>query len=557
MSGATAKRTRGRRDLQRANWALQAYLRSSLALTRNTDFSALAGEVCEAIVADDVYRLAIVGLIEPDQTQSVRIVATAGSAAGYADGLALAGSETHPGGAGPTGEAIRTGRPLIVEDARTEALFAPWRARARRFRIRSSVTTPFSLDGRPVGVLLVYAARPHAFGPDELAVFQRLGDEMALAMSIAEDRNRRDLAEAEYRRLFEYAPDAVVIAQEGLGVIDVNSAFTRLTGLSREEVVGSRAVHLLDPAIQAQEQEATERMIRGEIFEAETTIRTANGETRRAEIIAAATPDRRMMMFLRDVTDRRRAESLLRDTQTHLARMSRISTLGEMAATIAHEINQPLAAIITNGEAGLRWLTRPEPVLSEVEASLRRMIQGSQRAGDIIQRIRRMMTRGSTDPANFDLKAAIEEAVAILDGEPRRLGVAILIDVARDLPSAHGDRVQTQQVLLNLTLNAVEALKGAGTSDGVVWITAQVGQTGELIVAVRDNGPGFGGRQASELFEPYFTTRADGTGLGLSLCRSIVETQGGAIHAREVAGGGAEFVFTLPQSKPDLAGETG
>jgi C4-dicarboxylate-specific signal transduction histidine kinase len=234
-------------------------------------------------------------------------------------------------------------------------------------------------------------------------------------------------------------------------------------------------------------------------------------------------------------------EESLRLSRMQLAHVTRVTTLGELAASIAHEVNQPLAAISANGEAALRWLRRPQPDPQEVEHALQRMLADTCRASEVIRRIRTLAQRTESSFAPVDLAGIVHDCAALLQRELSSHGATLVVDVADGLPPVAGDRVQLQQVLINLLMNGMQAKEPHG---GMLHLSAAPHGKG-VRIAVTDEGPGIPEAGSGKLFEPFYSTKPDGMGMGLPICRSIVESHGGRIAA--VPGGpGATLEITLP-----------
>jgi PAS domain S-box-containing protein len=254
----------------------------------------------------------------------------------------------------------------------------------------------------------------------------------------------------------------------------------------------------------------------------------------------------------RDITELRRAEEMLRDreqrirdAQLELARVTRVTTLGELAASIAHEINQPLAAIVADANASLNWLAPPDPDVDRVRDSLDAIIKDGHRAGEVIQRIRQLTTKGETRKETVDVNGVIRDVIPLLRSELQRHRVAAQVDPAELLPPVLADRVQLQQVIINLVMNAVEAMASIDDRPRQLVIQSR-GADDEVIVTVRDAGVGIDPGAVDQLFSPFFTTKHGGMGMGLSISRSIIEAHGGRFWATPNADHGASFHFTLP-----------
>jgi PAS domain S-box-containing protein len=253
-----------------------------------------------------------------------------------------------------------------------------------------------------------------------------------------------------------------------------------------------------------------------------------------------------------DITERKHSEEelrqkevSLREAQTELAHVSRVTTMGELAASIAHEVNQPLAGIVTNANASLRWLAGERPNLDEARESIRRIIRDGNRAGDVISRMRAIFEKARTVKERLDINEAIEEVVILTQSEVRRNKVALRMELAADLPPVTGDRVQLQQVVVNLILNAIEAMSTVEDCQRDLVIRTQRGKGDEVQVAVRDSGIGINPMSAERMFAAFHTTKVGGLGMGLSISRSIVEWHGGRLWAIANDGPGATFQFTL------------
>lgn len=335
-----------------------------------------------------------------------------------------------------------------------------------------------------------------------------------------------------------------------LRVVDINDTTVRLFGIGdRAQVVGGDVTPFWLPgelgtflaAIDAAFNERTE-------FSAETPMRTFDG--RRIDVLfsVTASPESRAagqtLLSIVDITERVRAQNALVDMQARLAHAARVSSLGELATSIAHEVNQPLAAITTQGEAALRWLNRPTPDLDEVRALTVRMIADARRASAIIGRIRSMAAPQLAMQRSLSLNTLVHDAMLLMQPELRKRGVECDLTLARGLPHVIGDDVHLQQVLVNLALNAMQAMRHTATPRLQLRTAAAAG--GHVQLDMLDNGPGIAAANLPSLFQSFFTTKPTGMGIGLAICRSIVEAHGGSITAANLPGGGACFTLSLP-----------
>jgi PAS domain S-box-containing protein len=244
----------------------------------------------------------------------------------------------------------------------------------------------------------------------------------------------------------------------------------------------------------------------------------------------------------RDITERAR----LRKAHDELAHAARVMTMGQLTASLAHELNQPLGAIIANGGAGLRWLSSAPPNLLETEASFQRIVRDAQRAATVVARIRAMTRPAEPSKTALRVDDMVQEVLALVEAEARARGVTVQVSVNSDLPIVEGDRVQLQQVVLNLALNAIDAMAFPSDRPPVLELEAACGSAQHVRLAVRDSGPGVAEQDRDRIFEAFYTTKPQGMGMGLAISRRIVEAHGGRLWASANAAGGAVFQFTIP-----------
>ena len=247
-----------------------------------------------------------------------------------------------------------------------------------------------------------------------------------------------------------------------------------------------------------------------------------------------------------DVTERKQAEGALHKAQAELGHVTRVMTMGELVASIAHEVNQPLGAIVTNGHACVRLLSREVPDLDKSREVIERMIRDGMRASEVIKRIRDLLHKAPAERVPLNINETIREVIALVSSDVLRSKVELKTELAADLPPVVGDRIQLQQVILNLILNARDAMSAVKTHPRELLITSRKSKTGEVVVAVRDSGAGLNPKNVDRIFDPFFTTKPEGMGLGLSISRTIVETHGGTLWAIPNGDKGATMQFTLP-----------
>jgi C4-dicarboxylate-specific signal transduction histidine kinase len=243
--------------------------------------------------------------------------------------------------------------------------------------------------------------------------------------------------------------------------------------------------------------------------------------------------------------ERKHAEEARREAQAELARVSRVTTMGELTASLAHEVNQPIAAAVTNANTCLRWLTRDHPDVEEARAAAMRIVKDGTRAAEIVKRIRLLFKKSTLQRELVDVNEAIREMIVLLRNEATRYNITVRVELAADLPRIMGDRVQLQQVLMNLIVNSIDAMKEV---DGAreLAVKSQRTEKDEVLLSVSDTGVGLPPQQADQIFNAFFTTKAHGTGMGLRISRSIVESHGGRLWAADNTPRGASFYFGLP-----------
>jgi C4-dicarboxylate-specific signal transduction histidine kinase len=265
-----------------------------------------------------------------------------------------------------------------------------------------------------------------------------------------------------------------------------------------------------------------------------------------AAFLAAALLITGLMEIKRRVEEsRNRAEGALREAQADLAHISRVTTLGELTASLAHEVKQPIAAAVTDANTCLRWLTRDQPDLEEAREASLRVVKDATRAAEIIDRIRLLFKKGSPQREMVDVNEVIREMIVLLRNQATRYSIFVQTDLAADIPQIMGDRVQLQQVLMNLIVNSIDAMKEVeGTRN--LSIKSQRAENEQVMLSVSDTGVGLPPQQADQIFNAFFTTKVHGSGMGLRISRTIIESHGGRLWATDNSPRGASFHFTLP-----------
>jgi PAS domain S-box-containing protein len=369
----------------------------------------------------------------------------------------------------------------------------------------------------------------------------------------AEDALRA--SEARFRTFVDHATDAFLLLDEQLLVVDVNRQACESLGWSREELIGMHPrdfdVGLDEPSIRRLAQRAGA----GEIITFETRHRRKDGTAFPVEIRTGTFKQGRDLFYLalaRDISERKLAEETLRGkdyalqtARTELARVARLTTLGELTTSIAHEVSQPLGAMVASAGACARWLAAAPPAMAEARSALDNIVADGKRAREVIARIRTLTKRQVPRMDLLDLNREILEVLAFTDEELRSHDVGLETRLNNTLPQVTGDRVQLQQVLLNLIVNAIEAMSAVNNRPRELTIVSAQGKDG-VVVEVRDSGIGLDPHGAERVFEAFYTTKAEGIGVGLSISRSIVEAHGGRLWAAPNEPHGAVFRFSLP-----------
>jgi PAS domain S-box-containing protein len=360
-------------------------------------------------------------------------------------------------------------------------------------------------------------------------------------------------SEARYRALFACAPDGILISDAAGRHIDANPALCQMLGCAAEDLIGADGAKIVIET--APEQVASERaaIASGRPYRRECLGRRADGSAFSAEAVTAAMPGGGTLLMLRDVTERRAAENrrqdaekAAREMQAELARFGRLATLGEFVATIAHEVNQPLAAVRVNCDTALRWLATEPPNLEGARLAILRLISDSHRANEVITRIREFASRGEADFTELDINDAIIDILLMTAEGRERYHIALDEDLQAGALKVWGNRIQIQQVVLNLVTNAIEAMNHVAGRERTLTIRTALDRPERVLVSVQDTGGGFDAETARRLFEHFFTTKPGGTGLGLRISRSIVEAHGGRLWAEPLEPFGALFQFTVP-----------
>lgn len=363
-------------------------------------------------------------------------------------------------------------------------------------------------------------------------------------------------SEERWRSIFENAGAGITTVDCKSRYTSANRAFQQMIGYTLEEILRLSPLDLVHQDDRPRLAELIEGLLSGRSrsLQIETRFRRKDGEIIWISASCSHAPETDTVpAIIVDITERVRAEAQARENerryrevQMGLEHANRVATVGHLTASIAHEVNQPIAATVANAQAALSWLDGRPPDLEEVREALAHIAKNGIRAGEVIGRIRELIKKAPPRKDSFDINATIREVIALTRGETLKNRVSVQTQLAAGLPPIEGDQIQLQQVILNLIMNAVEAMGEMNDGQRELLINSGKNDSGGVLVAVRDSGPGLTPIVVEHLFESFYTTKHGGMGLGLSICRSIVEAHGGRLWAEANTPGGAAFLFTVP-----------
>jgi PAS domain S-box-containing protein len=449
--------------------------------------------------------------------------------------------------------AIRTRKSVILDDALTQNPFSE-DAYIGQKHVRSVLCLPLMKQAKVLGALyLENNLASHAFTPARISVLEVLASQAAISLENA--RLYSDL-----RRLVDANIIGIFIWDVQGRIIDANQAFLDMVGYTEEDLASGRL--RWTTLMPAEWRDQTDQLLE-EIKEGGTLVPREKEYFRKDGSRVPVLVGRALfdwnrdegVAFVIDMTDLKRAEGKLRaseqrllDAKMELAHVTRVTTLGELTASISHEVNQPLAAVISNAEACLRWLDRQTPDLVAARRSVEWIIDDSNRANEVIRRIRSLAKKTDLEKVALDVNRAVREVMALVQRELASHQTSLRMELAPALPLILGDRVQLQQVIINLAMNGMEAMQSVTDRPRELLIRSRLDEAQQVRVSVTDRGLGIPAENAAVLFDAFFTTKSSGMGMGLSICRSIIEAHGGRLWATANLSDGATFQFTLPIS---------
>ena len=453
---------------------------------------------------------------------------------------------------------IRTHESVILDDASRRNLFSE-DDYLRGRQAKSILCLPLIKQGRLTGLLyLENTLTAYAFTPARIAILEVLAAQAAISLENTRLYSDLQEREAKVRRLVDSNIIGIFIWDFEGRIIEANEAFLQMVGYSRDDLVSDR-VHwtaLTPDEWRDADEQAVAELRRTGTCKAFEKQYFRNDGSRVPVLLGAATFDGgrdQGVAFVLDLTERKEAEENLReserryrDVQAELAHVTRVTTLGELSASIAHEVNQPLAAVLANAEACLLWLGRETPNLEKARRSVEWIINDCSRAGAVIQRIRALAKKTNIQREPLHVNDVIGEVVSLLQREMFSHRVSLRKELASALPMVFVDRIQLQQVIVNLMINSMEAMQSVTDRPRELTIRSRRDGAHQVLLTVEDRGVGISAENAERLFSPFFTTKPTGMGMGLSICRSIIEAHGGRLWAESNLPHGAAFHFTLP-----------
>ncbi|MBH5370054.1 PAS domain-containing sensor histidine kinase [Bradyrhizobium glycinis] len=359
-------------------------------------------------------------------------------------------------------------------------------------------------------------------------------------------------SEARFRTFVDHATDTFMLHSEDGRVLDVNRNACESLGYSRAELVGATAALFDLEMDEATWRRNRERLKAGGIATLERRYCRKDGtvfpvEVRMREFCEVG--QSRIICLSRDITERKRTAETFREMQAELTHANRAAAMGQVTASVTHESSQPITAVLCNAEAALNWLGTQSPNFEKAQQALVSIVAEAKRGGEIISWIRSLIKKAPAPKESVDVNAAILDVITIARSELLKHDVSIQTDLAPGLPLVKGYRVQLQQVVLNLILNAIEAMNCVDVGGRELRISTAADASNRVVVAVRDTGPGLDVAIVDRLFEPFYTTKPDGTGMGLSICQSIIEAHGGRLWTGANEPRGAVFHFSLPSQQ--------
>ena len=459
--------------------------------------------------------------------------------------------------AGSCGTAMYRREPVVVTDILQDPLWEPYRTVVEPYGLRACWSTPIlAHSGKVLGSFAMYYREPRSPSQAETRALE-------MATHLGGIAIERKLTHEQLQRSEAYLAEAQRLSHTGSWAFDTRGPVYwseenfRIWGFDPQQGLPNResVLQRIHPEDRGGVIEHVQKAVReGGDYAIEFRIVLPGGTVKHIQglghpVFSASGELTEVVGTQLDVTEHKRAEEereRLRQVQADLAHINRVTTMGELTASLAHEIKQPIAAAVTNAKTCLRWLGRDEPDVAEAREAASRLVKDAMRAADIISKVSLLFKKDVLQRELVDVSELAREMIVMLRSEANRYSISIRTELAEDLPKVIADRVQLQQVFMNLMLNGIEAMKEMGSGSELV-IKSEIGD-GQLQISVSDTGVGLPGEQADQIFRAFFTTKDNGTGMGLPISRSIVESHGGRLWVTDNGGRGVTFHFTLPKT---------
>ena len=553
--------SRQRREIIRLSQIYDALSQVGFSIIHASNRQELFDDVCKALVERGRFDAAWIGWRDPDRDTLIPM-ASFGDMQHYLHEV-VHNRPAHPG---PSLAALLEDHPYVCNDVATDPSATAWRSRVLSRGWRSVGAFPIRMSDKICAVLAVFANEPKHFRDMEVSLLIEAAANVSFGIDnfVREEarreaeravRHERDVAAAVINNL----PGVLFLYEKNGTLLRWNGNLERVTKYDRDEIVAMQPTDFFNAADRDKVMKTFAQTLSAGKADIELDLLSKDGQTTPYYFKGAKTDidGRECAIGIGlDLTERRQldlarrtAESAAREARAELARVARISLLGEFAATIAHEINQPLAAVVTNGGTSLRWLAKDPPDLHEAREAIKRATRDAKRASDIIAHLRTMVKRAPSDYLDVDMNGIVREVLSLLDIELHASSIEVRTDFGDCLPLVSGDRIQLQQVLINLIMNAIESMRQVRERQRVLQIRTDITENSEIQVEIVDSGTGLDEEALVHLFNRFFTTKTGGTGLGLAISRTIVENHGGHLSVSPGREPGVVSRFAIPSIK--------
>ncbi len=544
-------RQRAEKSLKRLKHLYAALSRVNQAIMRIADRETLLNEICRIAIEHGQFKLAWIGLIN-DKERTVEVVAASGAALAYLDNFQASIDVDRLEGRGLVGLAIRDNLACISNDFLNDSRMLPWREKANQFGLRAAATCPLELEGRVVGVLTLYADEEDFFDLTMTRLLSDFSTDISLALNLFARKDRRFLfekklheSEGKFRTLVDNLPQMIFVKDVTSVYIACNSLYAKSLGVAPEDVIGKTDYDFYPEAL-ANKYRAYDTIIltegRAESFE---ETRLLNGREAIVHAAKATFKDEcgrvlGVLGVLTDITEQKKYEEIRAEMEQH----GRLNLAKEMASGLAHELSQPLAAVSNYLVSCQRRMAESgEWDREKLRKAIELALGQSERASGIISHIKGLVKSQGHEHGWLNINQLVESTLVFLEDEVSRYDITVRLALS-PLSPVMACKVEIVQVLLNLYKNAIEAMRSCPVR--VLTVETELNESGEVAVTVSDTGRGIAPDKVESVFNPFYTSKSDGFGLGLAICRSFVDNHGGRIRVESGGKSGAVFCFTLP-----------